>query len=198
MNKVIAFVLGAAAGSFITWKLVEKKYKQIADEEIESVIEQFKNRERAASGLTVGTAGLNSLEASDDVESEIEVAEYKNLVGDSGYSVEDEPADDSVIEVEVGDDTFKPYVIAPEEFGESDLYDSKSWTYYADFVLTDEEGEIISDPESIIGDALSHFGDYEDDSVYVRNEVTECDYEILKHDKTFSEVNGRVMDVETY
>lgn len=197
MNKVIAFVLGAAAGSFITWKLVEKKYKQIADEEIESVIEQFKNRERADSGLTVGTAGLNLLDASDD-ESEIEVAEYKGLVGNAGYAVEDEPTDDSIIKVEVGDDTFAPYVISPQEFGENDLYDSKSWTYYADYVLTDEIGEIVSDPESIIGDALAHFGDYEDDSVYVRNEVTECDYEILKHDKTFSEVNGRVMDVETY
>ena len=51
-----------------------------------------------------------------------------------------------------------------------------------------EDYSIISDYETLIGDALSHFGEYEDDSVYVRNEDTECDYEILKHDKTFDEI----------
>ena len=46
MNKLLMFTLGAAAGSLLTWKIVEGKYKKIADEEIESVKEHYKNREQ--------------------------------------------------------------------------------------------------------------------------------------------------------
>ena len=44
MKNLLCFVTGAAIGSIVTWKLIEKKYKDLADEEIESVIETFKNR----------------------------------------------------------------------------------------------------------------------------------------------------------
>ena len=37
-------------------------------------------------------------------------------------------------------------------------------------------------------DALDHFGEYEDDSVYIRDETNEMDYEILKSEKMFSEI----------
>ena len=35
--NVIAFLLGAGVGSIATWKLVETKYKKLAQEEIDSV-----------------------------------------------------------------------------------------------------------------------------------------------------------------
>ena len=37
----LAFVMGASVGSLVTWKFVEKKYKQIAQEEIDSVKETY-------------------------------------------------------------------------------------------------------------------------------------------------------------
>ena len=40
-------------------------------------------------------------------------------------------------------------------------------------------------------DALDHFGEYEDDSVYIRDEINEMDYEILKSEKKFSEIPVR-------
>ena len=91
------------------------------------------------------------------------------------------------------DENMKPFVIAPEDFGELG-YDTKTWKYYKDFVLTDEEGDVVLDPENIIGDALSHFGAYEDDAVYVRNMDVECDYEILKDERTFSATYGGSID----
>ena len=42
MKNLLFFITGAAIGSVVTWKLIEKKYKDIADEEIASVIETFK------------------------------------------------------------------------------------------------------------------------------------------------------------
>lgn len=62
-----------------------------------------------------------------------------------------------------------------------------SLTYFADGVLADECGEIVDDVEEIIGDGLDHFGEYEDDSVFVRSDAKRCDYEILKDLRDFSD-----------
>ena len=183
MNKAIMFVIGAATGSVVTWYIVKEKYRRLANEEIESVVERFKNREKDEDVKESNTPDYFQ-EAKEQLDKKEAVTDYTKEVNKLGYTVDD----DYTVEVEVGSDVAEPFVIAPVDFGEMPGYDSKSWTYYSDFVLTDENDDIVADPESIIGDALSHFGDFDDDSVYVRNDNLECDYEILKHDKTFSEV----------
>lgn len=183
MNKVLIFVLGAAAGSLVTWKIVEEKYKKIANDEIESVIEHFNNKNNEAEEKVI-------IEMPKEIEKEsiVELVEKENekLIKDLGYADEDND-EDCIVETPPVREYIPPYVISPEEFGEYGN-EMKSLTYYEDGVLTDEDDEIISDPESIIGDALQHFGEYEDDAVHVRDESIECDYEILKSEKTFSEV----------
>ena len=197
MNKVIPFVLGAAAGSLVTGLAVKQYYKHIADEEIESVVQRFKDRTKS-DGEIVHSAGLcvvePKIESDTDTESyTIQQEEYKKLLEDNGYSAI--PGDDNyaVFDDYSDDENMKPFVIAPEDFGELG-YDTKSWKFYKDFVLTDEEGEVVLDPENIIGDALSHFGAYEDDVVHVRNMDVECDYEIFKDERTFSEICGGSVD----
>lgn len=202
MNKVIMFVLGATAGSLVTWKLVEKKYKKIADEEITSVIEHYHNKlnaldlddhaekdrpqpqedEEDVTRLLIDGVEVARKANGEFTFTEEEQVDYKNAVASLGYSEEG-----ITVECDNPIEYVKPYVIAPEEFGESGN-DTKTLTYYSDFVLADEDGDMFSDPEMIIGDALEHFGDYEDDSVHVRNDNIECDFEILKSEKTFSEV----------
>lgn len=184
MNKIVIFVLGAATGSLVTWKIVENKYKKLADEEIESVREYYKNKD--------AKEHLVECEVYEEfVEPKVTVTEYKDKINELGYTiVEEETIEDPYeVKVEPGPEMVTPYIIAPEEFGETYGFTTKSWTYYSDNVLVDELGNIVFEPESIIGDGLEHFGEYEDDSVYVRNENTECDYEILKHEKTFEEIN---------
>ena len=194
MKKVIPFVLGAAAGSLATWLAVKGYYKRIADEEIESVVQRFKDRQ-------VTTAGLSIVEPVEKFECETTVAEftqeekdeYEQLLEDNGYSANPGDENYAVFNDFTDDENMKPFVIAPEDFGELG-YDTKSWKYYKDFVLTDEEGEVVLDPENIIGDALSHFGAYEDGVVHVRNMDVECDYEIFKDERTFSEICGGSVD----
>lgn len=191
MNKVIPFVIGAAVGSITTWLVTKNYYKRIADEEIESVVQRFKDRPVMSNGLSI-------VEPHTEVESETTTASYTvdkeaydKLLEDNGYS--SNPGDPNYA-VFMDDEETPPFVIAPEDFGETG-YDTKSWKYYRDFVLTDEEGEIVLDPENIIGDALSHFGAYgTDDAVYVRNLDVECDYEILKDERTFSTTYGGSVD----
>lgn len=69
-----------------------------------------------------------------------------------------------------------------------DGYERISLTYYADGVLADEDNEPVDDIEEIVGDGLEHFGEYEEDSVFVRNDAKKCDYEILRDLRTFAEV----------
>lgn len=188
MKKVLAFMLGAAAGSLLTWKLLEKKYKKMADDEIESVIQHFRNKEDETKEELIERF-------IEEDETEGTRTEYTKVVNDLGYTsasraTEYSIEEDGSVYMAPGPEEVAPYVISPDEYGAKDDYDTQCWTYYADSIVTDDEDEIVWNPESVIGDALSHFGDFEDDSVHVRNENTGCDYEILKNEHTFSEVNG--------
>lgn len=185
IKKVFIFTLGATAGSLITWKLVKDKYKKLADEEIESVVEMFKKREDelkycADDIITTQKAALDVMEYDKKVED-------LNYTATAGLAevVEDT---EGIFETEADiKEYIKPYVILPEEFGEFGA--TKCLTYYSDFVLADEKDDMIDDPESLIGDALEHFGEYEDDCVHVRNENREIDFEILKSEKLFTEIH---------
>lgn len=100
----------------------------------------------------------------------------EEILKNQGYSAQEKALD-------------TPYVISPEEFGEKEDYETISLTYYADGVLTDDNDEKMEDYEETIGkDSLDHFGEYEDDSVFVRNDKLRCDFEILSDLRTYSEV----------
>lgn len=180
MNKVVIFSLGAlaggTAGALVTWKVIEQKYKKLADEEIESVREYYKEKK-------MGNPYAEEYFKVDELDNVKE--DYSQQITDLGYA-----DDNATVILDPVEDRIAPYVISPDEFDTTQYYDVKSFTYYADYILADEDGEIIPDPEDIIGDALAHIGEFEDDAVHVRNENTECDYEILKVEKTYSEAYG--------
>ena len=115
-----------------------------------------------------------------------DLKEYAEQLKKNGYTrYSDLSADDEG----VSDKQTKPYVIPPEQFGDDENYDQISLTYYADGVLADENDEVIDDVEETVGiESLNHFGEYEDDSVFVRNDTRKCDYEILLDQRTYSEV----------
>lgn len=195
MKNLLCFVAGAAIGSVVTWKLIEKKYKDLADEEIESVIETFKNRKPRITKDEVKETVEKVINKWRDPKETVE-----DIVTAERYSIENEEEIDEddesnyTIDVDPGVEVIAPYVITPEQFGEYNEYGTKTLTYYADNVLTDEVDNPITSDEMItmIGpDALDHFGEYEDDSVYIRDETNEMDYEILKSEKMFSEIPKR-------
>lgn len=172
-KNVLIFAAGAFIGSAVTWKLVKTKYEKIAQEEIDSVKEVYSRKK--ASGMTA-KAGVE----------ETEQRLYEEVLHDSGYS---NPSEEKV---EGSENVKKPYVISPDEFGEIDEYDRISLTYYADQILTDEDDELVEDVEETVGfDSLNHFGEYEDDSVFVRNERLKTDFEILLDQRKFSEIRKR-------
>ena len=85
----------------------------------------------------------------------------------------------------------QPYVIAPYDFGELDDYSTFELTYYADGVLEDEDYNIVNDVKDLLGPkALTTFGEYEDDAVFVRNEELQADFQILKDYRTYAEARS--------
>jgi hypothetical protein len=179
---LLTFMVGAAVGSVSTWKYVKNKYEKIAQDEIDSVKETFYRRENDMKGKSAFVTIDGQIQSGQNKPSITEYAARLQKEGYVNYSeVEPEVKDTMNIDL--------PYVIAPEEFMEYEEYDHISLTYYADGVLTDENEEVIEDVDAIIGiDSLNHFGEYEDDSVYVRNDGRKCDYEILLDQRLYSDV----------
>lgn len=190
MNKAInfmTFVLGVAVGSVVTWRYVEKKYEQIAQDEIDSVKEVFSRREAEF------TENTEARIKADNAKEKPSVIEYAASLREHGYTNYSDMADEKPEEVkEESMSIDKPYVIAPEEFGDLDDYETISLTYYADQILADDNDEIVDDVEDVVGfDSLNSFGEYEDDSVFVRNDRLKCDYEILLDQRKYSSVIRR-------
>lgn len=204
LKGVLIFVLGAAAGSLATWKLIEKKYKDIAQEEIDSVKDTFskmkKNEYPDKLEDYPDFEEFDDSDDSDDVEEEPkpeqkidrnnkpDIVEYAKILCETGYTNYAERQDKKEKKgVEPVEDE-RPYVISPDEFGEKDGYENVTLTYYADGVLTDYFDNVISNVDEVVGfDSLDHFGEYEDDVVFVRNEKMETDYEILRDLRDFNE-----------
>lgn len=175
LSSIIAFSVGAAVGAVVATKLLKSKYEKIAQEEIEAVREvYFKDYEEKCEQKSVED---NSKENSNDLREEM-LRNCEAIIESQGYAGEKEEM--SMI---------KPYVIEPVEFGELHGYDTVTLTYYADGVLTDDMDEPIEDVDGMVGkDSLNHFGEYEDDSVYVRNEKDQTDYEILYDSRNYDDV----------
>ena len=76
-----------------------------------------------------------------------------------------------------------PYVVSPQEFADvdGDNFTITTLHYYeGDETLTYDNDEIVTDPDELVGTkALSTFGEYEDDCVYVINEPLSEAIEIL-------------------
>lgn len=180
---IFSFIAGAAIGSVVTWKVLKTRY----EEEIVSVKEAYANRypdddstdepyvEDCDIELMVDDSKLDLKE----MQKELRKLKYVN------YSKREE--------VDIVDTN--PYVISPEAFGDMDDYETVSLTYYSDGILADDADNIIEDVDDTVGKgSLETFGEYEDDSVFVRNERLKCDYEILLDTRKYSDVVGDEVD----
>ena len=201
MNNKIAsfmmFIFGAAVGSVATWQYIKKKYERITQEEIDSVKETFSKLEvKSKDNESEENNNVRTIvERAKDKPSVVEYAAKLRKQGYINYSDTDSLSEDSNVSEEEVDENMindKPYVISPDEFGEFYDYEKISLTYYADQVLADEDDELVEGIEETVGfESLNAFGEYEDDSVFVRNDRLKCDYEILLDQRKYSDVVKR-------
>lgn len=181
MSKVLyfaTFAVGALVGFAASYKFNKIKCEKLVEIEIESIKQSYQKY------------------YDEKIEKETKTKEegaYFGIVDEEGYSCEPEQSETEVKtepkeEAETSDDYDEPYVIAPEQYGDLDNYALVGLTYFNDGVLADDHGKKINNAMSVVGDFFNHFGEYEDDSVHIRNEKLETDYEILMDTRNYSDV----------
>ena len=167
MNKSLifmSFTLGATIATFITWRLLKKKYSDLNEEEIESVRKYYKEKFNDTNqDVEEIKPEAESARTADDI--------LKNYCPGGVYEVEEVVA-----------------IITPEEFAASE-YETISLTYYSDGVLADEDDDEITNISEIVGDEfISYLNNCKDDSVFVRNNKLKCDYEILYDVRKYKDI----------
>lgn len=199
MSKInfAMFMAGATVGSAAMWLYLKKKYEQIAQEEIDSVKAAFAERKPDFNIRNNKDEQEDNQHKADIAKLKPDLVNYVAKLQEEGYTNYTEHSRKNTNEEKDEVMPDKPYVISPDEYGASDNYTPISLTYYSDGVLADDEDEIMEDIEGTVGeDFADHFGDYEDDSVHIRNDRLRCDYEILRDNRSFREVTGMDFDQE--
>ena len=172
MKQVLYFSLGAIVGSGVTLLCVRKHYAKKADAEISAIKEAYSGD---------GDEEKTYEEVKEEYEKIIDENEYNEDDAEDSYIIHDEyPREERAT---------KPYVIGPDLYSEDfHGFDKCVLVYWRgnDMLLTDEQE--IMDIETTIGrSSLEHFGEYESDTVFVRNERMGCDFEVLLEEGSYAE-----------
>lgn len=194
VSGFLFFILGAAVGACASWQLLKNKYESIAQEEIDSMKKVYTYKKTSAPEEAQATATM--------AREKPNIADYASILKGQKYvdysarvepEAEEQPEEEEekLVAHDISEQPSSPYVISPEAYDDEQYedYDKISLSYYADGVLADENDNEIEDIEDSVGEkALTSFGEYEDDAVYVRNPRLRCDYEILIDQRNYSDV----------
>lgn len=185
------FSIGAALGTLATWQYLKPKYERMVQDEVNEFKKDWSEREGEKSESSDEDDESKIMDINELMQKRDELREmakqYDNIVEENKYA--------EVLK-KGGSNSMKdddPYVISPLKFAEQDEdYDVVSLTYHADGILVDDMGELIENPDSIVGTEFpEHFGEYTEDpdTVYVRNERLMTDYEIQRDLDTYASLN---------
>jgi len=187
---LIGFLIGAAVGSAAAWYFTKKHCEDGENQRIADIrryyqgkLEKIQKTEERKTGY-YSILDENGYKTGDDEFRQLVDKEHEKI----GYKTNAEANREK---------GYEPYVISPSEYGELDNYERVTLYYYEeDKTLVDLGLDRIEDADAIVGeDFADHFGEYEDDCVYIRNDGTLCDYEILLRYGSFSE-SERIMNEE--
>lgn len=200
MNKssILGFVLGALTGAgasyFVTKKMLERKYEDMANKEISEMRDYFLK---------------NSETLTENVATSCEKAKLESVVNEiidsNGYSEnsldEDEPDVDEVSKSYISDIVENcskepefingPYPITATEFGEDEDLECVTLLYFSDGILTDiDEDPIIENLDLVVGlNNLKRFEDERVNEIYIRSRNLNMDIEIVRDLREYGEVH---------
>lgn len=179
IKKVLIFATGVVVGSIITARLIKDKYEKIAESEISDMRDYYNEKRKKLSDLTKDTVSEKETSGITDEEKEEydrQLTNY-NKMFESGEETKNVAEDDD----EESDDDDGITLLHPQEFGTLDDYETAFLEYYTDGYVIDEFGDVVDDPERLLGkEALGSIGKYSEDVIHVRNESEMTDFEVLK------------------
>lgn len=196
------FSAGLAVGYFGFSSKIAKKYEALYTKEIndskEALVSLYERESKKTFGKETEYATVDeAVEALIGTEEAIfdSIVTYNpnalklvdlNAFDSSKYNREDE------MDIE-NRDPESPYIISADEFNANEGdFEQRSLTYYEDDdVLADEKDLIIEEVEAVVGvDNLTKFGvgSGNKDLLFIRNERLECDFDVSRHESSYSKV----------
>ena len=184
MREVLIFVSGVTIGGFLGYKIIEKKYNDKLEIEVNRRIDEYvlnnKKEEKHTEPMkikkenTVDKINYNNVTKNYISSEDNEEKEEKE---DNGK--EDEPEVDDYIS---DDSSRDPYEIAEEEYDDtSNDFEKESLYYYrGNYTLVDDSDNVVDveDADILLGSGWVDLMN-ENGIIYIRNEKVKTDYEIV-------------------
>ena len=177
MNKGLIFMgglaLGAAAGSFLTHKILKQNYAQAAEEEI----------------TAVRTALLEDIRKRHGEETKEQQNEQKKAAVNAmtKYGAQDAQ---KTLDKQPKADVKPPYPIPQEVFGDpGNPHRQASFKVYLDGPIIDDDDHQVTQKEfelAVGRGALTYFND-DEDSICIRNDALKTDYEIVLLNRNYAD-----------
>ena len=190
MRNFLLFIGGVIVGAGATYLYQKNRYEEMIQEEVESLREHMREKEcKCGETCDKDMENPDAKKIESDKEDIIDYPEsldqVKKIINYNKYSSHEDEITASKIE--------KTYVVTPEEFASIPGFDTDTFYYHHDDIISNENQEMVDDVENILGlsisDIKAQFGVYEDDAVYIRNMELQCDYEILREESDFTRRN---------
>jgi len=208
-TAIVSLAVGSAVGYFIALKILDKKYQDQLQQEVESTKkfyaklykkDEFQTPESTikeiAPGAAEAAAALLNYKGISDAAFEV-VDEKREFAQQVLHNIFAEKTTEEISDKEKRNRTEEaPYILSKDEFMESDSdYTQSTVTYFGgDKVLVDSREDIIEDVDMTVGEGnLERFGHGSGDPnvLYVRNDRLEIEFEILLSQGKYSkEVAG--------
>lgn len=215
MKLFVAFAVGVAAGALGMYGYLHTKCEKKIKKEVDTA-EKFYERKYKCKSVMAENEKKKQVEVAekeepqDEPEDEVEtiwepedrkqwvpgevVKKYREEAKKYNKTAFDFNLNDMKEEL-LQDGAPIPYIIEPGEFTDpANDYETCTIHYYpAQNVYTDSEYEELGFEEIdlLIGrNAINHFGEYEPDSVYIRNDALLTDFELIREEGHWEEGGG--------
>lgn len=188
VKDAIVFAFGAAVGGVIGYIYASKhrdEYEIIND-----------NNEEETDKKDETHVGLN-IKAWEKPPITDYVKMYKGENENTMMNVNDittRPVDDSdlIVSTKESEKDYKITLLTPDEFDEeANKGNAVELHYYEDGILADDDDNVINDIDEFIGlESLKHFGEFEDNLLFVKNNGTDIAYEVVYENTTYANATG--------
>jgi hypothetical protein len=194
MKSIVMFISGLVIGAGVSWVYHKNKYEEMVQDEVEELRSHMKNQQGTTckeSDKNIQNPDAKIQEESTEEQYDESMEKAKKIINYSKYSTVDVNED---AELSSSPEYRPPFVVTPEDFASLPGFDTDTFYYHQDDVISNDNQEIVDDVELTLGMSIleikEQFGVYEEDAVYIRNERLKTDYEILRDESDYVKRNG--------
>lgn len=125
-----------------------------------------------------------------------EYRERKRAIRDLREAEAQEEVDEALLSLNNDNPNNDIFIITPEQFGKERFDHNKLTLYWwpRNNLLTDEDGNILDIPDLLGMDWQGRIGEFEEHTVYVRNNQTDADYGVVEQEGSYHDYDFNVGD----